>query len=114
MILELITATNLVSFYESDYLLVESCIGEKFRIIEYVNPRYPIHGKHSGYVELRAYIDAAGKYKEVKIVNSEPKRIFDKEARRAVKKWKFNMSKYDERCFNITIKFDIEKAEVMQ
>ena len=114
MIFELITVASLVNFYQTENILVESCIDEPFQIVKFVKPRYPIclRGK-TGIVELRAYVDHFGMYNEVKVINATPKRLFDKEARRAVKKWRFNTSDRIERCFNITIKFAIEKTEVM-
>ncbi len=113
MILELVVATSLVSYYETENALVESCIAEPFELVKYVAPRFPIHGRRNGVVQLRAYVDQFGVYKDVKVINATPKRLFDKEARRAVKKWRFNTSEHTERCFNITIKFPIEKTEVM-
>ena len=114
MIFELITVASLVNFYQTENILVESCVGEPFHIVKFVKPRYPIclRGK-TGIVELRAYVDHFGMYNEVKVINATPKRLFDKEARRAVKRWRFNTSKQTERCFNITIKFLIGKMEVM-
>lgn len=106
--LELIAA-NLMSFYETDSALVESCIGEKFQIVEYVEPRYPLCVRRSGYIDLRLYVGADGKYKDIKVIDSHPKRVFDKSARRAVKGWRFNDSKFSERCFNITLKFAISE-----
>lgn len=57
-----------------------------------VEPRYPskaIKRKVEGYVVMRFTIDAAGRPKDIQVVEAQPKRMFEKEAMRALKKWKY-------------------------
>ena len=77
---------------------VDSCIGEKFALIEVVNPQWPIHSERFlgvGYVDFRVTVNSEGKVVEDQITRSQPRRIFDKQPLRALKKWKFNSSKHE-------------------
>lgn len=57
-----------------------------------VPPSYPkkaaIEGIE-GWVNLSFTINKLGKVVDVRVVDAEPKRIFDKEARKALRKWKY-------------------------
>ena len=57
-----------------------------------IQPQYPreaaIEGLE-GWVELEFTIEADGSVSDVSVVNSEPRRIFDRNAQRALYKWKF-------------------------
>ncbi|KNY48480.1 energy transducer TonB [Vibrio harveyi] len=55
-------------------------------------PRYPskaLKRKIEGYVMLRFTIDAAGRPKDIEVLDAKPKRMFEKEAIRALKKSKY-------------------------
>ncbi|MGR5238590.1 energy transducer TonB [Vibrio alfacsensis] len=57
-----------------------------------VDPRYPskaLKRKVEGYVIMRFTIDATGRPKDIEVVDAKPKRMFEKEAVRALKKWKY-------------------------
>lgn len=57
-----------------------------------VPPKYPIVAAQKGiegWVELSFSIDTKGEVIDVMVINSEPKRIFDREAKRALKRWKY-------------------------
>ncbi len=57
-----------------------------------VDPRYPsraLQRKIEGYVVLRFTIDAAGRPKDIEVVEAEPRRMFEREAISAVKRWKY-------------------------
>ncbi|GAK22269.1 LOW QUALITY PROTEIN: ferric siderophore transport system, periplasmic binding protein TonB [Vibrio sp. JCM 19052] len=57
-----------------------------------VDPRYPskaLKRKMEGYVVMRFTIDATGRPKDIEVIDAKPKRIFEKEAIRALKKWKY-------------------------
>ena len=57
-----------------------------------MQPKYPIEAARNGiegWVELRFTIDASGQVKDVQVIDSQPKRVFDQEARRALLKWKY-------------------------
>ena len=58
-----------------------------------VNPDYPIGAARDGiegWVILGFDIDEIGGVTNIHIIEAEPKRIFNKEARRALRKWKYN------------------------
>ncbi|MBC3766185.1 energy transducer TonB [Neptunicella marina] len=57
-----------------------------------VEPNYPIDALRngvSGYVTLRFDISESGTVQNIQITDAEPKRVFDREARRALAKWKY-------------------------
>lgn len=57
-----------------------------------VDPRYPskaLKRRVEGYVIMRFTIDATGRPKDVEVIEAEPQRMFEREAIRALKKWKY-------------------------
>ncbi|ACA87346.1 MULTISPECIES: energy transducer TonB [Shewanella] len=57
-----------------------------------IEPQYPIAAARDGkegWVQLSFTINELGGVEDVKIIKAEPKRLFNKEARRALKKWKY-------------------------
>lgn len=57
-----------------------------------IEPKYPIQAARDGkegWVILSFTINEVGGVEEVKVIEAQPKRIFDKEAKRALKKWKY-------------------------
>ncbi|WNC68954.1 TonB family protein [Thalassotalea nanhaiensis] len=62
------------------------------RPIVRVAPKYPIPAMRDGkqgWVQLAFSIDEVGRVKNIKVLASEPKRIFNKAAIQALKKWKY-------------------------
>lgn len=65
--------------------------GEATPIVR-IEPKYPIQAARDGkegWVQLRFTINQLGGVEDVKVIDAKPKRIFDKEARRALRKWKY-------------------------
>ncbi|MEM7452304.1 MAG: energy transducer TonB [Pseudomonadota bacterium] len=57
-----------------------------------IQPQYPREAALEGlegWVELEFTIEADGSVSDVSVVNSQPRRIFDRNAQRALYKWKF-------------------------
>ncbi|MFH4525258.1 energy transducer TonB [Vibrio diabolicus] len=57
-----------------------------------VDPRYPskaLKRRVEGYVIMRFTIDATGRPKDIEVLEAEPQRMFEREAIRALKKWKY-------------------------
>lgn len=57
-----------------------------------VEPRYPakaLKRKIQGYVILKFNIDPTGKPVEIEVVEANPNRVFEREAKRALLKWKY-------------------------
>lgn len=56
------------------------------------SPKYPavaLREGIEGWVKLIFTIDSAGQVKNIKVIESEPERIFDREAKRALARWKY-------------------------
>ncbi len=57
-----------------------------------INPKYPTTAARDGiegWVQLSFNISPTGEVIDATVVNSKPKRIFDREALRAIKRWKY-------------------------
>lgn len=82
-----------------------------------VKPQYPARALRrniEGTVTLQFDIDESGKAKNIRVINSQPGRIFDRSARRAISRWKFkprvvNGKTVRQQGMTQTIKFEIEK-----
>jgi len=79
---------------ESMQLPVAAAVaGEKMAMPLYrVEPRYPrkaLRLGKQGYVILSFDINQAGSVTNIQIIDAKPKRMFEREAKRALKKWKY-------------------------
>ncbi|MBU2871325.1 energy transducer TonB [Colwellia sp. E2M01] len=57
-----------------------------------IEPKYPMDAARDGkegYVVLSFSINEIGGVEDVEVIEAQPKRVFDKEARRALRKWKY-------------------------
>jgi len=57
-----------------------------------IEPKYPIQAARDGkegWVKLSFTINKIGGVEDVKVIEAKPKRVFDKEAKRALRKWKY-------------------------
>lgn len=65
--------------------------GEATPIVR-IEPRYPIQAARDGkegWVRLSFTINEVGGVEDVEVIEAQPKRVFDREARRALRKWKY-------------------------
>jgi periplasmic protein TonB len=61
-------------------------------LIKTVQPRYPTQARRSnqeGWVVVSYNIDAEGNVNTVKVLDAQPRHLFDREAVNAVERWKF-------------------------
>lgn len=80
-------------------------------------PRYPakaLKRKKEGFVDLIFTIDKTGRPIDIKVTNAEPKRLFDRSAKAALKKWKYQPKVLDGQAVEqvgqtVTIEFKMEK-----
>jgi protein TonB len=57
-----------------------------------IDPKYPPEAARDGkegWVELSFTINEVGGVEDVEVIEADPKRIFDREAKRALRKWKY-------------------------
>ena len=77
-----------------------------------IEPLYPRQAQIKGlegWVELQFDVDANGAVKNVRILKSKPRRVFDSSARRAVLKWKYRPKVVDGKAVvqkNLTTRFN--------
>lgn len=65
--------------------------GEATPIVR-IDPKYPPQAARDGkegWVRLSFTINEAGGVEDIKVLEAQPKRVFDREARRALAKWKY-------------------------
>ncbi|WP_218310740.1 energy transducer TonB [Alteromonas antoniana] len=65
--------------------------GEATPIVR-IDPKYPPEAARDGkegWVRLSFTINEVGGVEDIEVIDSEPRRIFDREARRALRKWKY-------------------------
>ena len=77
-----------------------------------IEPKYPIQAQRDGregWVKLSFTINEVGGVEDVEVIDAEPKRIFNKAARRALKKWKYKPKVVDgkpQRRPGLTVQLD--------
>ena len=87
------------------------------RPIVRVNPKYPISALRNGvqgWVVLAFDISKIGEVINVKVLDSQPKRIFDKAAKQALKKWKYRAKLVDgkqvsQQNFTVQLDFNMDQ-----
>lgn len=63
-----------------------------------INPKYPVVAAREGiegWVQLRFSVDATGTVTDIEVIAAQPQRIFEQEAIRALKRWKYQPSTQD-------------------
>ncbi len=81
-----------------------------------IQPKYPATASMKGiegYVTLEFDVSAVGTTQNIRVVDSKPRGIFDKSARKALKKWKYSPKIIDEKPVEqlghrVTLEFKLE------
>ncbi|GHE98354.1 energy transducer TonB [Thalassotalea profundi] len=79
-----------------------------------IEPKYPMQAARDGkegWVKLSFTIDEIGGVTDVEVIDADPKRVFDKEARRALRKWKYKPKVVDgkpQRQTGLTVQLDFK------
>ncbi|HET8815905.1 MAG TPA: energy transducer TonB [Pseudidiomarina sp.] len=92
--------------------------GEATPIVR-INPRYPPAAARdgiSGWVLLRFTIDETGGVTDVEVLDSNPRRVFDQEARRALLRWKYKPKVVDGKAVRqpgqtVQLDFNLEQEQ---
>ncbi|MFT2091333.1 energy transducer TonB [Paraglaciecola sp. 2405UD69-4] len=87
--------------------------GEATPIVR-IEPKYPVQAARDGkegWVKLSFTINEVGGVEDVKVIEADPKRVFDREARRALSKWKYKPKIEDGKPmkqFGLTVQLDFK------
>ena len=89
------------------------------RPIVQVNPQYPADAARKGiegWVVLKFDINPIGEVVNIKILDSKPKRVFDKVAKRAIGKWKYRAKVIDGKQvqqdnFTVQLEFNMDDSK---
>lgn len=79
-----------------------------------IEPRYPLQAAQegiSGYVQLKFDVDAEGKVSNVRVVNSSPEKVFDKEAVRALEQWQYSATGVTHKDQQVQLNFELDLIE---
>ncbi|GAA6171416.1 energy transducer TonB [Colwellia sp. KU-HH00111] len=98
-------------------LAMNSQPNQDARPVVRVNPKYPINALREGiqgWVTLAFDISEIGQVINVKVLDSQPKRIFDKAAKQALRKWKYRAKSIDgkqvqQKNFTVQLDFTMEQ-----
>lgn len=82
-----------------------------------INPRYPpvaARDNIEGYVTLSFDVTAIGTTENIRVVDAKPRGVFEKSARKALAKWKYQPKMKDNKAMGqpnqqITLQFNLEK-----
>lgn len=81
-----------------------------------IEPKYPIQAARDGkegWVTLSFTINEIGGVEDVEVLEAEPKRIFDKEAKSALRKWKYKPKVVDGKAMRqpgLTVRLDFNMS----
>lgn len=87
--------------------------GEATPIVR-IEPKYPVQAARDGkegYVILSFTINEVGGVDDVDVIDADPKRVFDREAKRALGKWKYKPKIVDGKAvkqFNMKVQLDFK------
>ena len=85
------------------------------RAMVQITPKYPISALNKGiegWVKLAFNINELGEVFGIKVLDSKPKRTFDKAARQALRKWKYRAKTVNGTAieqYNLTVQLDFKK-----
>lgn len=77
-------------------------------------PKFPSKAARDGiegWVQLKFDINELGNVENVSVINAQPKRIFDREARKALRKWRYNPKVVDGKAMKqigLTVQLDFK------
>lgn len=101
----------------TDTVMTMSQSDQDARPVVRVNPKYPMSALRNGiqgWVKLAFDISEIGEVINVKVLDSKPKRVFDKAAKQALRKWKYRAKSIDgkqvqQQNFTVQLDFNMEQ-----
>ncbi|VVA49365.1 transport protein TonB [Serratia ficaria] len=89
--------------------------GTKPKPISRLNPNYPVYAvdnKIEGYVKLRYDVGADGKVSEVRILDAQPRGLFEDKVIAAMAQWRFEKNQ-PYKDVDMTVRFKMASAEML-
>uniref|UniRef100_A0A486XY74 Protein TonB n=1 Tax=Rheinheimera sp. BAL341 TaxID=1708203 RepID=A0A486XY74_9GAMM len=76
-----------------------------------IEPRYPVQAAQqgiSGYVQIKFDVDAEGKVFNARVLGSNPEKVFDKEALRALEQWQYTATGTVHKAQMVQLDFELD------
>ena len=101
-----------------DFMQSQKNVDHDAQPILRIDPKYPMDAARKGiegWVQLSFDVNKVGEVINVEVISSEPKRVFEKSAKRALSKWKYQAKVIEgeyvmQKDLSVQLDFQIDKA----
>jgi bla regulator protein BlaR1 len=90
---------------------------DQVRPIIRIEPKYPVEAAKNrieGFVQLDFTIDSAGKTQDIRVLNAEPKDVFEKESIRALSQWEYTPNPNAKERFSVQLDYLMDATSKTQ